>query len=471
MQDPDEDLGFELNHDDELDLDDPVDEVEGGAAEDDHDDEDSRGSINHRLGEEGTLVDEDEGILETYYPSRVDEISLQKGAVAEVVDVTAPTRESLTMSPKRKKKRDLSSLRKAPQAPKRFKSSYICFFTTKQPGIKENLGDKATVTEISKRSAQMWKSLSQEDRAYWDDVAAKDKQRYMVEKASYTGPWQIPFKRAKKDPTAPKRPMSAFLHFSQGKRSKIKEKQPEIKNTEVSRLLGEMWRNCSEDDRKPYVEKEKKERGVYKMAMAEWKVEFEKRKEEEHNLKQQQQHDRQHQLEEARQLTHHHHLYMAAQQGHGAGSGQHGQQYPQTMPFMPHSAHSIPQGYMPYPPAQMYAQFGTFVSLVLFIIICIPLSDFILLPCGAASYHPQPSPHHQYTGSKPQPVVLGPNGLPLHYQTAQYPHQQPTFMYHPPPLPRKIYDDPHAPISVAANETYEIVSSESQAPAGLHATD
>jgi len=99
-----------------------------------------------------------------------------------------------------KKKKDSSTLRKAPQAPKRFKSSYICFFMAKQPEIKNELGDKATVTEISKRSAQMWKTLPAEERAHWDEVAAKDKQRYLVEKASYTGPWQVPWKRQKKDP-------------------------------------------------------------------------------------------------------------------------------------------------------------------------------------------------------------------------------------------------------------------------------
>ena len=67
-----------------------------------------------------------------------------------------------TSSPKRgKKKRDNSTLRKAPQAPKRFKSSYICFFMAKQPEIKEELGKSATVTEISKRSAEMWYVSSQ----------------------------------------------------------------------------------------------------------------------------------------------------------------------------------------------------------------------------------------------------------------------------------------------------------------------
>lgn len=179
---------------------------------------------------------------------------------------------------KGKKKRESGTLRKAPNAPKRFKSSYICFFMAKQPAIKEELGDLGTVTNISKRSAEMWKNISTEERAEWDDVAAKDKQRYMVEKAQYTGPWQVPWKRVKKDPSAPKRPMSAFLYFSQGKRSQIKNENPEIKNTEVSRILGELWRNLSAEERFPYVEQEKIERGKYKIATAAWR--------EEHELKQ-----------------------------------------------------------------------------------------------------------------------------------------------------------------------------------------
>lgn len=72
------------------------------------------------------------------------------------IDVPSTQDVSSTTGKKNKKKRDGSTLRKAPQAPKRFKSSYICFFMAKQPEIKEELGDKATVTEISKRSAQMW---------------------------------------------------------------------------------------------------------------------------------------------------------------------------------------------------------------------------------------------------------------------------------------------------------------------------
>lgn len=82
---------------------------------------------------------------------------------AEIVGEGDESTGSITESPKRsyKKRKDTSQLRKAPQAPKRFKSSYICFFMAKQPEIKEELGDKATVTEISKRSAEMWYVFTQ----------------------------------------------------------------------------------------------------------------------------------------------------------------------------------------------------------------------------------------------------------------------------------------------------------------------
>lgn len=41
-----------------------------------------------------------------------------------------------------------------------------------------------------------------------------------------------------------------------------------MSNTDVSRLLGEMWRNASPRERAPYVEQEKRERAIYKKDIA-----------------------------------------------------------------------------------------------------------------------------------------------------------------------------------------------------------
>jgi HMG (high mobility group) box len=58
--------------------------------------------------------------------------------------------------------------------------------------------------------------------------------------------------------------MSAFLKYSQTRRAKFKEENPDMGNTDVSRLLGETWRNASAAERAPYVDEELRERAVYK---------------------------------------------------------------------------------------------------------------------------------------------------------------------------------------------------------------
>ena len=121
--------------------------------------------------------------------------------------------------------------------------------------------------------ATAFKSLSKKERAYWDEEARQDKVRFLQEKASYTGPWKLPKRRAKKDPDAPKRPMSAFLKFSQTRRKTVKEENPDISNTDVSRLLGEIWRNASDAEKAPYVEPEIVERNKYKEMTKKWREE------------------------------------------------------------------------------------------------------------------------------------------------------------------------------------------------------
>ena len=78
--------------------------------------------------------------------------------------------------------------------------------------------------------------------------------------------------------------MSAFLYFSQEKRRQIKAENPSLRNTEVSRKLGEMWRSASEEERAPHIAKEKLEREKYKIRIAEWREEYEKKQEEQRKV-------------------------------------------------------------------------------------------------------------------------------------------------------------------------------------------
>lgn len=300
----------------------------------------------------------------------------------------------------------------------------------KQQEIKDELGEGATVTEVSKRSAEMWRNLPADERAYWDDVATKDKQRYMAEKATYTGPWQVPWKRAKKDPSAPKRPMSAFLYFSQERRRIIKEKNPGMRNTEVSRVLGDMWRNASEEERNPHIEREAREREKYKVAIAKWR--------EEHEAK----------LEAQRKA-------QAEQVSYGAHAAMYSSNPPSDQSQQP------PAGNMPYgdpnmmppymaPPGSMpYGSWGPYPQAP-------PPHGAYPPPMMYSPYPPPPSGPQGASGGKPV-TVLGPNGMPQHqmpygsnpsvppgsYPPASYPPAQyPPGSYPPGSYPPGSYPPP-----------------------------
>lgn len=174
----------------------------------------------------------------------------------------------------RKKK----AYKKAPDAPKRFKSAYICFVTDKMEVVKSTLPADVKVTEVMKVLAYMWKNLPPLEKLEYEKIARADKSRYLDELQNYNGPMQVPNKRQKKPADAPRRGMSAFLSYSQEMRPKMRERYPQLKNTDISSLLAQQWHAASDDDKRPHVEKEIQQREKYYEDMAKWKAEEDDRK-------------------------------------------------------------------------------------------------------------------------------------------------------------------------------------------------
>ncbi|KAK2611324.1 hypothetical protein N8I77_004673 [Diaporthe amygdali] len=62
-------------------------------------------------------------------------------------------------------------------------------------------------------------------------------------------------RRAKKDPNAPKRGLSAYMFFANEQRENVREENPGITFGQVGKLLGERWKALNEKQRAPYEAK------------------------------------------------------------------------------------------------------------------------------------------------------------------------------------------------------------------------
>ena len=67
--------------------------------------------------------------------------------------------------------------------------------------------------------------------------------------------------------------MSAFLSFSQIMRPKLRDENPGLKNTDISTLLAQRWHNAAEEEKRPHIERELRDREKYHDNMAKWKEE------------------------------------------------------------------------------------------------------------------------------------------------------------------------------------------------------
>ncbi|KAJ1855025.1 Non-histone chromosomal protein 6 [Coemansia sp. RSA 1822] len=75
-------------------------------------------------------------------------------------------------------------------------------------------------------------------------------------------------KRTKKDPSAPKRALSAYMFFSQDKRPTVQEENPGVSFGTIGKLLGERWKGLDESGRKPYMALAEKDKARYEAEKA-----------------------------------------------------------------------------------------------------------------------------------------------------------------------------------------------------------
>ena len=116
--------------------------------------------------------------------------------------------------------------------------------------------------------------MTENEKKRFAEMAEKDKQRYDHEMASYTPPiGEVGGgrKRQKKDPNAPKRPLSAFFLFCHDERPAVKEAHPTYSVGDVAKDLGEKWNKIAPEVKQKYEAKAQIEKGRYEKDMANYK--------------------------------------------------------------------------------------------------------------------------------------------------------------------------------------------------------
>jgi hypothetical protein len=122
--------------------------------------------------------------------------------------------------------------------------------------------------------SNQYKALPEKEMKKWVKKAEQDKIRYQEEMKHYV-PVEEPGggrrKKAKKDPNAPKRNMSAYFLYSVHIRPTIKEENPDASFGEIARLISAKFKALPEKERKIWDDKAEKDKARYQDQMAEYK--------------------------------------------------------------------------------------------------------------------------------------------------------------------------------------------------------
>merc|ERR1719346_670002 len=156
---------------------------------------------------------------------------------------------------------------KDPNAPKKPLSAYFLYSQEERLKVKAEFPDYS-ITEVAKELGRRWATI---------DPAIKQsyEQRYQESRRQYEQALQAykPQKK-KKDPNAPKQPLSAYFLFSQEERLKVKAKHPGYSICEVAKELGKRWADMAPEVKQRYQQMAEEGRQKYDQDMAAYRQKY-----------------------------------------------------------------------------------------------------------------------------------------------------------------------------------------------------
>merc|ERR1712193_370506 len=150
---------------------------------------------------------------------------------------------------------------KDPNAPKKPLSAYFLFSQEERLKVKAEFPDYS-ITEVAKELGRRWATID-------PTIKQSYEQRYQESRRQYEQALQAykPQKK-KKDPNAPKQPLSAYFLFSQEERLKVKAEHPNYSICEIAKELGRRWADMAPEVKQRYQQMADSGRQKYDQDMA-----------------------------------------------------------------------------------------------------------------------------------------------------------------------------------------------------------
>lgn len=150
---------------------------------------------------------------------------------------------------------------KDPNAPKKPLSAYFLFSQEERLKVKAT-NPELSITEVAKELGKRWATLDPALKSQYEARYHDARKIYDVEMNQYKP------QKKKKDPNAPKQPLSAYFIFSTEERLKVKERNPGYTICDVAKELGRRWADMDKPTKDRYQARAEEERQKYDVEMA-----------------------------------------------------------------------------------------------------------------------------------------------------------------------------------------------------------
>ena len=154
------------------------------------------------------------------------------------------------------------------------------FVAAERDAVKEANPD-ASVTDITKILGARWGEMDDAAKAPYEEKAAADKVRYAEELKAWQAahPDEVAAMDAqgksgraakKKQKTGPKRATTAYFYFTADMRERVKEENPDLKVTEIAKVIGAKWKALTDEEKQKYNDMADKDKERYADEKSTW---------------------------------------------------------------------------------------------------------------------------------------------------------------------------------------------------------